>query len=104
MDKDFDLRKINRPALPENSFNDEFTALPKETSSFDAAAADADVSTEVMDYGDLSLEDAMDSGYTDPEGRAVEMALPEIKGSPTGAYTDVGAGRSSAVTKSRSGD
>jgi hypothetical protein len=31
------------------------------------------------------------------QGHAVSMAKKDVKGSPTGAYTDIGAGRSSVV-------
>lgn len=51
------------------------------------------------DYGQMNVQDAKESGYTDEEGNAVSKAKEDVKGSPTGAYTDVGAGRSSAVTK-----
>jgi len=36
-------------------------------------------------------------GYTDAHGNAVDMAKPNIEGHHTGAYTDIGAGRSSVV-------
>lgn len=46
-----------------------------------------------------NLEDAKISGYTDEKGHAVSKARKDRVGSPTGAYTDIGAGRSSAVHK-----
>jgi hypothetical protein len=46
---------------------------------------------------DANIEDAKTSGYTDENGNAVSKAKPDVTGSPTGAYTDVGEGRSSVV-------
>lgn len=81
------------------SFNDNLTARPKEETSADEASADADLAATTMDYGEMTVKDAKDSGYTDRDGKAVDMAKKEIPGRPTGAFTDVGAGRSSAVKK-----
>lgn len=50
-----------------------------------------------LDYGEMNEADAHDSGYTDSEGRAVSKAKKDVKGDPTGALTDIGAGRSSAI-------
>ena len=50
-----------------------------------------------MDYPEMNEQDAKISGYTDRKGQAVDMAKKNVKGSPTGAYTDIGAGRSSVV-------
>ncbi len=58
-----------------------------------------------VEYGEMNEVDAMESGYTDQDGKAVSMAKKDVKGTPTGAYTDVGAGRSSVVKSSdRDGD
>lgn len=84
--------------VPELGFNDNLTALPKDEVSPEAAAANADLASDALDYGEMSLEDARASGYTDEEGKAIDPARQEPVGRPTGAYTDVGAGRSSAVT------
>lgn len=43
------------------------------------------------------LADAKASGYVGKNGKAVSMAKPDVVGSPTGAFTDIGAGRSSVV-------
>jgi hypothetical protein len=43
------------------------------------------------------IEDAIVSGYIGRDGKAVSMARRDVEGSPTGAYTDIGAGRSSVV-------
>ena len=51
----------------------------------------------MFDAGPANLEDAKLSGYTDAHGNAVDMARPNIEGHHTGAYTDIGAGRSSVV-------
>ncbi len=51
------------------------------------------------DFGDMNEKDARESGYTDENGKAVDMARENKRGSPTGAFTDIGAGRSSVVVK-----
>lgn len=51
------------------------------------------------DVGEMNIPDAKASGYTDEEGKAVSKSKENVKGSPTGAYTDIGAGRSSVVRK-----
>lgn len=56
-----------------------------------------DTENKKMKYSKANLEDAKISGYTDENGNAVEMAKPDVKGNPTGALTDIGAGRSSVV-------
>lgn len=43
------------------------------------------------------MSDAKESGYVGKNGKAVSMAKPDVVGSPTGAFTDIGAGRSSVV-------
>jgi hypothetical protein len=73
---------------PNDSFNADLDAQPKENRPVQDAT---DVSTE------MNLEDAKESGYTDENGKAVSMAKKDVIGSPTGAYTDIGIGRSSAV-------
>jgi len=83
----------------EETFNGNFTAIPKEISSADQASTDADLVVTAMDYGEMNVADAHESGYTDDEGHAVAMAKEDVEGSPTGAYTDIGAGRSSVVHK-----
>lgn len=50
-----------------------------------------------FDSRPANIEDARLSGYTDPEGKAIDMARPNVEGHHTGAYTDIGAGRSSVV-------
>jgi len=52
-----------------------------------------------LDFGEANEADARDSGYTDSEGHAVSMAEKDVKGDPTGALTDIGAGRSSAILR-----
>lgn len=83
--------------LLENSFNGNFTAIPKDMPTANVHA-DPDLVATTMDFGDMNLEDAMESGYTDEEGRAISS---DAKGSTesfsTGAYTDLGAGRSAVV-------
>jgi hypothetical protein len=55
-----------------------------------------------IDYGKMNEKDAQESGYTDQNGHAVSLAKKDKPGSPTGAYTDVGAGRSSVVQSEKS--
>lgn len=83
----------------EETFNGNFTAIPKDISQANSAAADADLQATSMDFGEMNAEDAKEAGYTNADGKAVDMAKPDVEGSPTGAYTDVGAGRSSVVHK-----
>jgi hypothetical protein len=52
-----------------------------------------------VDYGEMNEKDARNSGYIDDQGHAKSMAKKDKPGHPTGAYTDVGAGRSSVVHK-----
>lgn len=74
---------------PDDSFNGNLTAIPKSLDSEETP----------MEYGEMNEEEARETGYVGKDGRAVEMAKPNIEGSPTGALTDVGAGRSSVVHK-----
>lgn len=46
-----------------------------------------------------NLKDARELGYMDREGHAVSMARTDRVGHPTGALTDIGEGRSSAVKR-----
>ena len=80
------------PMLAEESINDNLSARPH-----DLPGADE----EALEYGDMNLADAQASGYTDANGRAFEMSAKDEVGSPTGAYTDIGAGRSSAVVSKK---
>jgi hypothetical protein len=83
------------PAAAEENFNGNFTAIPKDVT----VPSDADVMEAGVDYGEMNESDARESGYVGPNGTAVEKARGDVEGSPTGAYTDVGAGRSSVVHK-----
>lgn len=79
--------------------SDNVTAVPKDyrgPEQADKEAANADMAAG-MDYGEMNLEDAKASGYTNEKGEAVSKARKDVPGSPTGAYTDIGAGRSSVV-------
>ena len=86
----------NQPLAPEPPFNGQLTARPKPRRLVTEVLVD-DGDSEMMEYGPMNEEDAIESGYTDESGHAVEMAKPDVKGSPTGAWTDIGAGRSSVV-------
>ena len=71
-------------------------------SNLDAIPNDPDnVEGRQLEYGNMNEKDARASGYTDGNGQAVEKAKPEVKDEPTGAYTDIGAGRSSVVHRNR---
>lgn len=83
------------------AFNEDLTARPKDTG---ASTEDdlGDITAQPFDYGRTEEEDAKISGYTDEKGQAVSPSKskdgkPE---SPTGSYTDVGEGRSSAIRRS----
>lgn len=82
--------------LGEDGFNGRYTAIPKDV---DSSSADADLKASPMDFGEMNEADARASGYTDADGEAVDLAKPDVPGSPTGALTDIGHGRSSAVKK-----
>jgi hypothetical protein len=79
------------------SINDGFTAQPTPVPGVSQAASEVETA---FDYGDMNEDDAKASGYTDKKGHAKSMAKPDVKGSPTGAFTDIGAGRSSVVKHS----
>jgi hypothetical protein len=81
----------------ENSLNGAYTAIPKQKNSAALETGDVDLIEEKMEFGDASESEARQSGYVGADGKAVEMAKPDVRGSPTGAYTDIGAGRSSVV-------
>jgi hypothetical protein len=81
----------------EPTFNGNFTAKPKPRPVITEPLLNSEGPSEEMEYGEMNLEDAIESGYTDEEGHAIEIAKPDKEGSPTGAYTDIGAGRSSVV-------
>lgn len=82
--------KTNRTDGTQNdSMNDGFTAKPMTGS--------ADQLETAFEYGEMNEKDAKESGYTDKEGHAKSMAKKDVEGSPTGAYTDVGHGRSGVV-------
>ena len=70
---------------------------PDESLNSNLTAAPHDAPDELIDYGDMNERDARLSGYTDSEGHAVSMARKDVKGHPTNALTDIGAGRSSVV-------
>jgi hypothetical protein len=84
--------------LPADSLNANLTAIPKGAASADEASADPDLVASPMEFGTMNERDARESGYIGKNGKAVSKSRKNKKGSPTGAYTDIGAGRSSAVT------
>jgi hypothetical protein len=90
------IQKNEQPNLPEDSFNGNLTAIPKDVPSANIQA-DPDLVATQMDYGTMNADDARESGYMDEEGHAVSTSREDVEGNPTGAYTDIGAGRSSVV-------
>ena len=83
--------------LEDDSLNGNYTAIPKPKNSAALESGDVDLIEEKMEFGNANESEARESGYVGDDGKAVEMAKPDVKGSPTGAYTDIGAGRSSVV-------
>ncbi|MBC7421206.1 MAG: hypothetical protein H7328_10805 [Bdellovibrio sp.] len=57
-----------------------------------------------VDVGTMNEKDAKIPGYTDKNGHAVSNAKKDIPGHPTGALTDIGAGRSSVVRTEKEKD
>lgn len=76
------------PMSPDERYDSMFTALPEDF------AADVD-----LEYGEMNEADARASGYVDQDGNAVSLARKDIKGNPTGAFTDIGEGRSGVVKR-----
>jgi hypothetical protein len=73
----------------DGSFNQGLTAQPKSRVSEEEITP--------FDTEHANIKTAQESGYTDKKGHAKGMAKTDVLGHPTGAYTDVGAGRSSVV-------
>lgn len=78
------------PIAPDESINSGFTAIPHDIEG---------PATTQNDFQAMNEADAKELGYTDERGQAVEKARPDVKGEPTGAYTDIGEGHSSVVHK-----
>jgi hypothetical protein len=97
MNKDQNKMNTKQRNLPDDSINSNNTAIPQSGGSVEQAAADPDQVANNLDYGKMNLDDAKASGYTDENGKAISKARKDVPGSPTGAYTDIGAGRSSVV-------
>lgn len=74
-----------------------YTAIPKSLNSAAIETGDADLVENQFEFGEASEEEAREAGYIGEDGKAVDMAKPDKPGSPTGAFTDIGAGRSSVV-------
>jgi hypothetical protein len=84
---------------PSNDIETEITARPHDVEAEQTEKNGEDLVSDPLDYGNMNLKDAEISGYTDEKGRAVSKSKPEVEDSPTGALTDLGAGRSSVVKK-----
>lgn len=91
--------KTANTTVNEESLNGGFTAIPKDANRAVEVSVDADLGATGMEYGEMNERDAKASGYTKANGQAADLAKHDVEGSPTGAYTDVGHGRSSAVKK-----
>lgn len=91
------IRKPLEPLRPEESFDENLTAKSSDALTAGDVGANADLVSGAIEYGDMNTADAKESGYIDESGKAVSKARRDKPGSPTGAYTDIGAGRSSAV-------
>ena len=89
--------KDDGSTLNAETFNGNFTAIPKDNSQVGADVDDLRAAE--IDYGSMNEEDAKESGYTGANGEAVDMAKPDVEGRPTGALTDLGAGRSGVVER-----
>lgn len=95
--KTTDVETQKLPKVPDDSFNGTYTAQPRADIHDEHLATDPNFVEESPEYGEMSLRDAQLSGYTDKDGKAVSRAKKDINGHPTGAYTDIGHGRSSVV-------
>lgn len=82
--------------MPEDTFNGNYSAIPTAADTPNIVTS-TDQNPDAVEFGDMNEEDAVESGYTDKNGNAVSSAKPDVEGHPTGAYTDIGAGRSSVV-------
>lgn len=95
------LPKTDKKSSADESFNSNLSARPQGLSSH-KHPPDFDPSEKNIDYGEMNLRAAKISGYTDRKGHAVSMSKKDTPGLPTGALTDIGAGRSSVVKKNQS--
>ena len=96
--KTANVEKQTLPPTPDDSFNGNYTAQPKSLAHDEHLATDPNFIEESPEYGEMNLRDAQLSGDTDKEGKAISRAKKDIDGHPTGAYTDIGHGRSSVVS------
>lgn len=92
---DVEIQKI--PKVSDDSFNGNLTAQPRAQTKDEHLAVDPNFVEESLEYGEMNERDAILSGYIDGEGKAVSKAKKDIEGRPTGAFTDIGHGRSSVV-------
>lgn len=74
-----------------------YTAIPKSMNSAAVETGDIDLVESQIEFGEANEDEAREAGYIGEDGKAVDMAKPDKEGSPTGAFTDIGAGRSSVV-------
>lgn len=94
-----EIKKTQHKEVPpsaEETLNENLSARPGNVPEF-TGNAESEMKGSDFEFGEMNLEDAKESGYTDEEGNAISFAKKDRQGSPTGAFTDIGAGRSSAV-------
>lgn len=84
------------PPTADETLNENLSARPGKVPEF-TGNAESEMKGSELEFGEMNLEDAKESGYTDEEGNAISLSKKDREGSPTGAFTDIGAGRSSAV-------
>lgn len=93
------ITELSPDGTSETPSNGPLTARPKSRGVVPETLIDSEGPAATLDYGEMNLQDAIESGYTDEAGQAVDKAKKDKKGSPTGAWTDIGAGRSSVVKR-----
>jgi hypothetical protein len=90
-------KDAKKPEMPEDTFNGTYSAMPTPAGTPNINTGADQQDDTVLDFGEMNEEDAIESGYTDKNGKAIGKTRKDKVGSPTGAYTDIGAGRSSVV-------
>ncbi|MBX2988359.1 MAG: hypothetical protein KF802_10730 [Bdellovibrionaceae bacterium] len=84
-----------RPAVPENDPGE--TRRSSARLDIDEIEEELDLASDGLSAGTMNEEDARESGYINDQARPRIPSRAPQQGHPTGAYTDIGAGRSSVV-------
>ncbi|MBX3040546.1 MAG: hypothetical protein KF789_07570 [Bdellovibrionaceae bacterium] len=102
---DRDLNSLPRKTRDDLEINEEteeedIVSDGKQFIDIDEVSEEIDLSSEQLDFGEMNEEEARESGYfgEDEFDRSKPLPKSHSHESPTGSLTDVGAGRSSAVT------